>query len=213
MELKGKKLNVIGDSITEGVGTSSSDKIYINILAKKCDLACARNYGISGTKIVHHDDDNGNSFVDRYTKMDDDADIVVVFGGTNDFGRGIVLPGTPDDRSPNTFYGACHILFEGLIKKYPLATIVVMTPVQRNIPADYEPERAGLPDIALLDFVNVLKDVAMYYAIPMLDLYSVSGIHPQIKINREVFCPDGLHPNDEGHALIASRLEGFLKGL
>lgn len=213
MELLGKKMNVIGDSITEGVGTSDKEKIYLNVVAKKCGMAAARNYGISGTKIAHHDDDPGMAFIERYYKMDDDADIVVIFGGTNDYGRGHVLIGSFDDRTPDTFCGACHILFEGLIEKYPLATIVVMTPVQRTWGADPDPAREGLPEITLFDFVNALKEIAAYYAIPVLDLYSVSGIHPQIKCNRENYCPDGLHPNDEGHALIASRLENFLRSL
>lgn len=213
MELNGKKMNVIGDSITQGVGTSCIENIYMNIVAKRCNLAEVRNYGISGTKIAHHDEDNGNSFVDRFDKMDNDADIIVVFGGTNDYGRGHILPGTADDRTPDTFYGACHILFEGLIKKYPLSEIIVMTPVQRSIGADPDPVRNGLPEITLLDFVNVLKEVATFYAIPVLDLYAVSGIHPQIECNRINYCPDGLHPNDRGHAIIASRLESFLKNL
>ncbi len=213
MKLKDKKMNVIGDSITEGVGVSCTENIYMNVIGAREDLAAVRNYGISGTRIAPQSDDPNRSFVERFDKMDDDADIIVVFGGTNDFGHGSALIGTPEDRTPETFYGACHVLFEGLIKKYPLATIVVMTPVQRSWGADLDRIDSRRANATLLDFSNILKEVAMYYALPVLDLYAMSGIHPQIECNRENFCPDGLHPNDKGHELIASRLTGFLKSL
>ena len=50
--------------------------------------------------------------------MPEKADAIVVFGGTNDFGHGQALLGTPDDRTPETFWGACHVLMQGLMEKY-----------------------------------------------------------------------------------------------
>ncbi len=38
--------------------------------------------------------------------MDNDADIIIVFGGTNDFGNGDAPFGEMSDRTPYTFYGA-----------------------------------------------------------------------------------------------------------
>ena len=35
MELKGKKINVLGDSITAGVGASVPEKAFINLLSEK----------------------------------------------------------------------------------------------------------------------------------------------------------------------------------
>lgn len=51
MELKNKKINFLGDSITEGVGTSCRENIYLNVLAREYGLAEARNYGISCTRL------------------------------------------------------------------------------------------------------------------------------------------------------------------
>ena len=53
MELKGKIINFLGDSITEGVGTSGPDYIYHAVLKKNVGLKEARNYGKSGTKIAN----------------------------------------------------------------------------------------------------------------------------------------------------------------
>ena len=40
MELKNKKINFLGDSITEGVGTSAEDKRFTNIIAEREGAVC-----------------------------------------------------------------------------------------------------------------------------------------------------------------------------
>ena len=210
MKLQGLKANFLGDSITEGCGTESEQAIYWNVLKQEAGLAEARGYGIGGTRIsrqvipsaeVRWDMD----FLSRVETMDADADLVVFFGGTNDFEHGNAPLGTMSDRTPYTFYGACHLLMRSLIEHYPKATIVGMTPLHREIE-----ENGGR---RLIDFVHAEKEVAEYYSIPMLDLYAVSGIQPQVPIIKEMYCPDGLHPNDAGHYRIYSRLRGFLEQL
>lgn len=62
--------------------------------------------------------------------MDDDADLIYVFGGTNDFGTDVKL-GEFDDSRENTFCGALNILCEGLSQKYSAKTIVFITPLYR----------------------------------------------------------------------------------
>ena len=211
MELKGKKINFLGDSITEGVGTACKEEIYLNLLRKAEGLAEARNYGISGTRLAVQNgpEDWGPAYSVRYTEMDEDADIVVVFGGTNDFGHGNAPIGQFSDRVNTTYYGACHVLMQGLIEKYPAAAIVFMTPLHRL--SEDEPSMGnGLP---LKRYVEILKEVAEFYSIPVLDLFAMGGIQPRVPVQQEKYCPDGLHPNGEGHELIASRLAGFLKAL
>ena len=48
MELKGCKINLLGDSITFGVGTSAPEKRFGDLIAAQYG-AIVRNYGISGT--------------------------------------------------------------------------------------------------------------------------------------------------------------------
>ena len=55
------------------------------------------------------------------------------------------------------------------------------------------------------------KEAAAEYGIPVLDLYAMSGIAPAVPANKERFCPDGLHPNDAGHVLMARKLAAFLQ--
>ncbi len=211
MDLQHATINVLGDSITAGSGVTDPEHIYHAVLGHLVGADTVRNYGIGGTRIARQSgpDTFGAAFVDRYTEMADDADLVLVFGGTNDYGHGNAPFGTTDDRTPETFCGACHLLFAGLIEKYPTTPIVVMTPIQRlggNVPSG----NTGLPLVA---YADKIREIAGFYALPVLDLYRCSGICPDLPVQQQRFCPDGLHPNNDGAARIAARLAGFLQTL
>lgn len=204
---KNAKVNFLGDSITEGHGTSGADGIYMKAVSDTLGFACTRNYGIGGTRIAAQPDDGGSAFSVRYLEMEKDADLILVFGGTNDYGHGTAQIGSFHDRGTETFYGACHTLMEGLMNLYTDKTIVFMTPLHRENEQSPNPATG----YTLAQYVEVLKEMAEYYAIPVLDLWANSGIQPCIASNKEKYCPDGLHPNDAGQQLIARRLSGFLK--
>ena len=218
MDLQNLKINFLGDSITEGVGVSSLAHTYWQVLKDKALLLQARNYGISGTRIARQaklsHDSSDRDFLSRVEELDADTDAIIVFGGTNDFGHGDAPLGSFSDRTPYTFYGACHMLTKALIDRFPHATIICMTPLHRcgeeNPHGEGQKEKETAP---LSVYVDILKEVARYYAVPVLDLFSVSGIQPCVPILRNLYCPDGLHPNDEGHRRIADRLYAFLRAL
>lgn len=209
MKLEGIKANFLGDSITEGHGVGNIEDVYWNILKRECGLAEARGYGIGGTRIaIQHYPQNpkyDQNFISRVEGMDADADLIVVFGGTNDYGHGDAPLGQMSDRSPYTFYGACHMLTQMLMERYPKAQLLFMTPLHRAVE-----ERA---ERRLIDFVNAIRQVAEYYSVPVADLYASCGIQPQVECSRERFCPDGLHPNEAGHRKIYQRLRGVLETL
>ena len=220
MELRGKKINFLGDSITEGVGTSSPEHIYLNVLAKNAGLSEARNYGIGGTRFARQITPSGSPifyrvFCMRADEMDPDADVVVVFGGTNDFGHGDAPFGSPEDTTPATFCGACDYLFRRLIGRYPEAQIVVMTPLHRLFEERTNGDKCQKAHHTgnLKRYVDAIKAAAEKYSLPVLDLYGTAGIQPAIDRQRELFMPDGLHPSDAGNERIAARLESFLKNL
>ena len=216
MELNGKKIVFVGDSITCGVGTTAEDKIFWNVL-------CARNGatpyadGISGTRIASYLGDDSeipnDYFATRMDKWPLDADIIVIFGGTNDFGHGDAPFGTQDDRTPETYCGALHDLMSKLVTRYPDAAIVFMTPLHRTNEDDLVNDWIGKRHGRLVRYVDAIIETAAFYSIPVLDLYRVSGMQPRVPVIQEKFVPDGLHPNDAGHGRLASCLESFLKAL
>lgn len=220
MQLQGKRLYFIGDSITEGACTSGEGYRYWELLAARTGAVCTAD-GRGGSCIARQQHPeklewNGNirhHFCTRVEQTDVDADVVVVFGGVNDFGHGDVPFGTMEDRTQDTFYGALHNLYSRLIERHPQARLVVMTPLhfceEDCVIRNDGTTRAG----RLIDYVRIIREVAEYYSLPILDLYAASGLQPRVQAIRERYMPDGLHPNDEGQRRLADCVEAFLSAL
>ena len=209
MELKNLKVNFIGDSITEGVGASSYETCYVSRFAAMTGAIC-RNYGISGTRIARRKvpyeiPEFDRDFNSRYQLMEEDADVIVVFGGTNDYGHGDAPIGEMSDRTVWTFYGALHCLYTGILERWPESTIVIMTPLHR--------EWEDLDTPHLQPFVDAIREVAEFYSLPVLDLWATSGLQPRVPINKEIYFADHVHPNDNGHRVIAQKLKRFLENM
>ena len=217
MNIKDAKISFLGDSITQGVGASEESKRYTDLFAKMTG-AIVSNYGISGTRIARQQkypeyewkpawDDN--DFINRLeNEMDSEADAVVIFGGTNDYGHGNAPFGTPDDREPDSFIGACHYLFATTVIKYPEARHIVMTPLHRE--SEDVPNGNGK---ILSDYVRVIRDTAKIYGFEVLDMYESCPIDPRISDNKERYAPDGLHPSDAGYKIIADMLKEYFDNL
>ena len=218
MELKGKTINFLGDSITQGAGTSCNEAIYHSLIKEKYGLKEARNYGIGGTRIARQSEITSlvrdKDFILRAETMEP-ADVVVVFGGTNDFGNGQAPVGTFEDRNKCTFYGALHTLIQNLINNYYDKTIVFITPLHRyneeSCVGTWKPD--GVEQRPLKDYVQAVREVCEYYSVPVLDLFAsgeLCGNTPEWYLK---YMPDGLHPNDEGHKILANKLGKFLENL
>ncbi len=218
MKLENIKANFLGDSITEGCGVADMENVFWNRLKKTYHMAEARGYGIGGTRIARQGTDRtpgwNLDFCSRVDDLDPDADLVVVFGGTNDFGHGDVSLGSFCDRENTTFYGACRLMMEKLITKYPGKPIVIMTPLHRLGEEGFHGDgsKAQLSE-PLIAYVRAIREVAEHYSLPVLDLWSVSGLQPAVPAIKENFVPDGLHPNDRGHEILAARIGAFLENL
>ncbi|MBO5006450.1 MAG: SGNH/GDSL hydrolase family protein [Clostridia bacterium] len=218
MELKGIKMAVLGDSITEGVGVADKENIYYKRIARECGVRELYVDGISGSRIARqrvpsekerHDRD----FISRVNDIDEDSDLIVIFGGTNDFGHGDAPIGTPEDDTPYTFWGACNTICEMLMTRFPKSQIVFMGPLHRSEEDNPCGSHKTAPVGTLYEYIEIIKTVTRKYSIPFLDLMAVSGIAPRVPVLKELYMPDGLHPNDAGHEKIAAKLKGFLETL
>lgn len=221
MSLAGKKLAVLGDSITEGVGVTDPDNMFYNRIFRSEGLRALCINGISGSRFAAQRNPTmfelraDRHFISRVDELDEDSDVVVVFGGTNDFGHGDAPLGSPEDRTQYTFCGACNLLCENLIRRFPDKLIVFMGPLHRTHEDDPcgTPGRKNGPVGTLYDYCGIIEATAKRFGIPYLDMLAVSGMTPLVSIQKEMYMPDGLHPNDAGHEKIAQRLAGFLKTL
>jgi len=217
MVLKGIKINFLGDSITEGCGATPETR-FTALIEREQGAVC-NNYGIGGTRIARQQKPSEDpvwdqDFCARVQEMDADADAVVVFGGTNDFGHGDAPFGSFDDRTQDSYCGALHVLFSSLITRFPKSKIIILTPLHRlnedNPRGDGDkPQPVG----DLKTYVDALRRTAEYYSLPVLDLYAVSGMQPKVPVIQEMYMPDGLHPNSAGHRILADKIVSFLAAL
>ncbi len=224
MNLEGKIVNFLGDSITEGVGVSDiANCRYDNVLKRKLGLKAVNNYGISGTRIAYQTSPSGNASVDLYFcgrayRMDKNADVVVVYGGTNDYLHGDAPIGAEGDKTPATFYGAVYFLMNYLKQNYAGKTIVFMTPAHccgNDGPDAYISNNPIKREDAMpmRGYVDIIERMGAKMGIPVLNLYDKLGIDPNKPEDKKKYTADGLHFNNAGHAVIAARLSEFLQTL
>lgn len=199
--VEGKKWACLGDSIT------ASADAYHKWIAQSFGVI-PLNYGVSATTVGIRSG-RTDSMLERYLQMNADVDIITVLGGTNDFGAAQNVPlGTYGSTDTSTFFGAYDALLKGLIEKYPGKSIGVFTPL---------PRRGATA--SLKNYADAVIQVAAKYAVPCLDLFRSAGLDPNVDvINNSLFMTigavgDGLHPNAEGHKILARRIIGFLESI
>lgn len=204
-ELYKLKWNAIGDSLTSAIGTAINYQNYIS--GKYCIEP--RNYGIAGSTIANGTD-SSNPMIERYTSMNDDADIITVFGGTNDYGAQIPI-GEDDSTDTTTFKGALNVMIDGLVNKYPGKRIGFITPMRR---ADI------YKTVPLETYVNAMVKLCANKSIPCLDLYHNGNLNPEIDVIANTFFrmsvssgSDKLHLNAKGHLIISRIIDDFLHRL
>ena len=217
----GKTFLFLGDSLTEGIrGTTSQRKRYTEVFAKLTG-AIVHSYGVGGTRIAFqmkptiHKPRHDMYFASRVLDMQAEADYVVVFGGSNDLAEGDAPLGKLGDTTPVTFYGALHDLYTRLRAKYPKATIIAVTPIHRMGDEGNFINKAGVERIGGMEaYANAIKQVAAAFDISVLDAYSNWDIDPNNESQRKAyFCEDDLHPNDNGHRYIAEHFLAFMESL
>lgn len=211
MKLDGKRIAFLGDSITFGGCLENSEDCYVNRIVKMSRWGRVLTYAVPGSRIGAYIGSDprciGPSFVERFRQMEGKLDIVMVFGGTNDFGIGNAPLGDRMDHTPFTFYGALNLLMEGLKEKYPEALLAFMTPLHRRteaVPNEYS-------GAVLADYVSAIRERAEEYKIHILDLYAAESLKPDDAYYETMLTPDGIHPNAYGHAVIAEEVIRYLK--
>ena len=203
MKLEGLKFNFLGDSITDGFGVSAPEKVYHQLIKENYGLADAYNYGVSGTRIARQTKltterpKNDLDFQLREQVMYRDVDAVVVFGGTNDYGHGDSIFGSidSDDEDIYTFCGAVNHLISTLQQDYPQAELIFMTPLHRK--GEEQPRREGGEPLA--EYVKALIAICTRRGVKVIDLFAINPLDPE----DPAVIPDGLHPNDAGHEILA----------
>lgn len=206
---KGKKAAFVGDSITYGVHTT---KKYYDLLNAEIGFSSVYADGVEGSGYSTAGSGGHTPIVDRTANIPTDCDLVVVFAGTNDFGHGAPL-GTIADNTDVSFYGAMIKTITDIITAIPSARLVIMTPLHRTGTTYMSEDDTNTQGLVLADYVEAEKKVAELYSIPVIDLWSISGLAPRIPIIKTTYMSDGLHPDTAGHILLAERILPILNDM
>ena len=204
--------NVIGDSITEH--NVKTTKNYQDYVKDKVTGLTINNYGVSGTGWFTPSGSGGTDQIfNRINGMAANADLITVFAGTNDVasvGKTFVLGSYGDTDQNTSFYGAVDYTIKQLVAKYPTKTIAVFTPLQRDLAST---TFGTVTEANMIAAVDAIIKVAGRYSIPVLDLYRFGNMYPWNASFKPAMMPDGLHPNDAGHVVLADKILAFLNTL
>lgn len=114
-----------------------------------------------------------------------------------------------------TFRGRINRLMDYLKTHFPTKQVIVLTPLHRGFaqfsagnvqPEEAYPNRIG---VYVDEYVQALKEAGNVWAVPVIDLNSISGLYPMNDAQTGYFHradTDRLHPNAEGHRRMALAL-------
>lgn len=210
----GKTWVPLGDSITDPNAYEASYTKYHVFVSQKLGMASVTPRGYSGATIAKAS--NGNDLVSKIDIIPN-ADLITSFGGTNDYGTGKVA-GDINSTDINTIYGALHHICQRMITNHPSSKYALFTPLRRS---DIWGASTGViklgrapnstTGLTLVNIADIVLEVGAYYSIPTLDLLRKSGIEPSFTQHKDLYMPDGIHPNTAGHERMSNVIVEFLK--
>lgn len=201
------KIAFLGDSITCGYGLSDPQAKYTVSVSDRLGLT-EENYGITGTLMarsgLNHAD--GRDFVSRMHLIEQ-ADVAVIFGGTNDYFWGDTpIRGGADDRY---FAHAVETLCQYVSRFRAGKITLIVTPYPHNGVGNYlggqtwktasrhDTDAPNFCGHTLADYASIIEEICTAYDIPCLNL------HRNFDFDHRRHTLDGCHPNEEGHRLLA----------
>lgn len=204
------KIACLGDSITQAVNLDTLDHYqelaWPHVLKKALGAEEVVNLGIGGSSIGRYWAD---AFVDRYTEIPEDTDLIFVMGGTNDgFCASFVEFGNSEERAPRTFWGDLDELMDGLKEDYPEAEVIFLTPIPNSLHDYLKAERKYL--MPQEEFSEVIITLAEEHGMEVFDLYNSNILDGHDKDNILHLMPDGVHPNEEGYRILGEHVAAEL---
>lgn len=227
VSLQGKKLSILGDSLSTFTGTMPADYnlFYPTGEVNRPDLtwwgqtltltgmtlcsnASSANTNITGNSLDMGGSAPGCSFrriMDLRGKDGSAPDVILVQMGINDFSRSRTIgsyngPKMHTEGEIMTFTDAYDMMMQKIRALYPSASIYCCTLLER-VPFGDE---SGIPAVNLngntvADYNKQIKKIAAAYGAPVIDLYNC-GIN---YTNLNLFTLDGIHPTVIGGNVVA----------
>ncbi|MCM1075853.1 MAG: SGNH/GDSL hydrolase family protein [Bacteroides sp.] len=226
----GKKVAFLGDSMTDPRNKSTKKRYwdYLQTLAGIEPHVFARSgYQWDG---IYKKAEEMNSTIG------DSIDVIMIWAGTNDFNQSKPIGQFYSERmdsvnvngkmelrkhrqllmNDSTFTGNINRVMSYLKHNYPDKQIIIMTPIHRAFAKfsdkNVQPDEnyANGQGLYIETYINTLRQAADLWAVPVIDLYTDSGLYPLEERHDQYFHhdkTDRLHPNDNGHYRIARTIQ------
>ena len=227
---QGKRVAYLGDSMTDKrrVGTTC---VYWEYLCELMGITPSV-YGISGNQW----DGVYRQALKLHEEKGTVVDAIFIFAGTNDYSHGtpigkfftetirqtnhngasVALKYRTPIFNDSTFCGRINKVMSYLKNNYPQQQIVILTPIHRGFAQfsdkNVQPDENYANELGLYvdTYIDVLKQAASYWAVPLIDLYSTSGLYPLADAQSQYFNnkeTDRLHPNAVGDYRLAKTIQ------
>ena len=233
----GRRVAFLGDSITDARQIQQTNNIYWNFLKDILGIE-TYVYGISGHR-MNQIIGQGERLMAEHGQ---NVDAILVFIGTNDYNGNIPLgewytyseQKTIDDGpvevlrrhrelnyDDSTFRGRANTTVRWLKTNYPDKQIIFLTPIHRGYAKfndkNIQPEEsfANACGHFIDEYVQAVREIADVWAVPVIDLSSISGLYPMLDEHAHYFRnadTDRLHPNTPGQLRMAYALAYQLMG-
>lgn len=209
--IKSKKLAFCGDSITFGANPDGGEApLYAWPQQAGRLLGCqVTNYGVNGASAGG---ESPRVWSKAYNVVAEDTDIIGVMIGVNDWAHGYAI-GSVEQKTG--FCGALHTMWQGFLKRFPpSAGKRLFCMIYPRI--DIKPV-ANTPTWDV--WTKAIREVAEYYAIPILDFSKELGIDPHIDTEfiywrRMAGTTDGTHdahPTQITHNMMGKVVAAYVK--
>lgn len=220
-DVPNSKVLVIGDSISADYYGNYTKWVTFLMDVGFLNKSKTVNDSVHATGFVARYNNEANDFITRIESVanPETYDLVVVFGGINDYIRDIPMGESGGDKL-TSFKPAVDDFFATLTETFVGARIAVLTPLRTS---NYN--NANTAGHKQSDYADYIRSVAQMYALPVLDLMNHSGFHPEHDTFRQRWTfknwtggdgtqGDGTHPIEEYERKhLAPMIRHFLQGM
>ncbi len=221
-----KKITALGDSLTRGVVLNEKnrysilDNSFIDIIGDTLGLSIT-NYGKFGCTV-----DFGEQMAERHADEISSSDYTLLeFGGNDcDFNWGKIADNPADEHFPKTILDSFKEKFSKLIESVrslgSKPVIISLPPIDSEYYFSFISRfmNAGQRDnvfnwlggdISVISrwhemYNRALFEISRLLQVPIIDITTPFDKHQGTM--RTLYCADGIHPNAEGHKLIAASI-------
>jgi len=209
-------VNIIGDSISYDTATNTGSNKYHGVWASDFKMQI-NNYSRGGTNIKGtgaYDLTEWEGFAPRLERMingdvrEHDAvsnkekpDLIVVFGGVNDYNTNTAIGTVNDTTKEQSYMGAVSEIIRKAQKAYPDAKLVFFTPLKSDSSILFGQD-INMRPAELEAYADAIVEVCKKYDVAYVDLYHNEKLDFTGALSK--YLSDGIHPTTAGHRLLAA---------